>query len=73
METESGLTFEKLAPRIESRIVVLCFESGGTETVKDLDIIQAVERYGNMYVRRVIQFLGGMEVHLSNYAEAGRQ
>ena len=71
-KTETGLTFQRVAPRIDSRIVVLCFEDGETETVKDLEIMGAVEMYGNMYVRRMIPFHGGMEVHLSNYAEAGR-
>lgn len=70
---EPGLPFQRVAPRIDARIVVLCFEDGDTETVKDLEIIKAVEMYGNMYVRRMIPFLGGMEVHLSNYAEDGRQ
>lgn len=71
-QTETGLTFQRVAPRIDARIVVLCFEDGDTETIQDLEIMRAVEMYGNMYVRRMIPFLGGMEVHLSNYAEAGR-
>lgn len=72
-QTETGLPFQRVAPRIDARIVVLCFEDGDTETIKDLEIMKAVEMYGNLYVRRMIPFHGGMEVHLSNYAEAGRQ
>ena len=79
-----GLTFGRLAPRMDTDMIVLCFEDGDTETVKGTEIMGAVELYGDLYVKKVTPFAVtpikkgavariGCEVQLSNQAEAGRK
>lgn len=85
MSGGNGLTFGKLAPRIDAGIIILCFEDGDTETVRGTEIMGAVELYGDMCVKKVTPFSNvliekgdrvrtatGCEVQLSNQAEAGR-
>lgn len=79
-----GLTFGRLAPRLDTDMIVLCFEDGETETVKGAEIMDAAAQYGGLYVQKVTPFAVtpmkkgavarvGCEVQLSNQAEAGRK
>lgn len=79
----TGLRFAQVGPRIDTDLMVLCFDSGNTEPIKGAEIMEAVEHYGDLYVQKVTPFAVtpikkgavariGCEVQLSSQAEAGR-
>ena len=67
------MQLKEAAPLIDAGMINLFFEDGDWDTYSGTEIVGMVELYGDMYVRRITPFAGGVEIQVSNQPEARKQ